>query len=91
MVLGEVCLVLSRERYEQGRSPLCSQLLSEPEENWYKRVSIQWSACALLMEGFSTRWEIYISNCQFTRLWLAQPKRLAIDRRYVRVKYNSKF
>lgn len=52
------------------------------------RPSLQWSACVLLMEGFSTSWQIYISNCQVARLWLAQLKISDLNRRYARVKYN---
>lgn len=55
-----------------------------------QRSVLTMGVCELLMEAFSTRWEIYISNCQFARLWLAQAKLFDINRTYARVKYNSK-
>lgn len=32
------------------------------KENYHKGEFLQWSACVLLMEGFSTCWEIYIAT-----------------------------
>lgn len=56
-----------------------------------QRSILTMGSCELLMAAFFAHWEIYISNRQFARLWLAQLKLSDTHRTCGRVKYNSKF
>ena len=88
----EVFSVVSRERAGAGHKP-CKQpaTVRARRELVQKSVHTTEHLCTFNRRFFLTHWEIYINNCQFTHLWLAQLKWLDLNRRYARIEYNSKF
>ena len=83
---------------QQGEAGAGQKPYEQPATVWARRELVQKSVhttehlCTFNRRFFFlTRWEIYINNCQFTHLWLAQLKWHDLNRRYARIKYNSKF